>query len=66
MEFGVSPFPETRRAMVDRARLFDVPTFRWLPARRTLTARYAIVLQAADRVPESLGWPARSSVRVER
>ena len=54
MEFGVSPFPETRRAMVGRARLFDVPTFRWLPARRTLTARYAIVLQAADRVPESL------------
>jgi hypothetical protein len=66
MEFGVSPFPETRRAMVDRARLFGVPTFRWLPARRTLTARYAIVLHAADRVPESLGWPARSSVRVER
>ena len=53
MEFGVSPFPEMRRAMVDRARLFDVPTFRWLPARRTLTARYAIALQAADRVPES-------------
>jgi len=63
MEFGVSPFPETRRAMVDRARLFDVPTFRWLPARRTLTARYAIVLQAADRVPESLGWPAHSRLQ---
>jgi len=53
MEFGVSPFPETRRAMVDRARLFDVPTFRWLPARRSLATRYAIVLQAVDRVPES-------------
>jgi hypothetical protein len=66
MEFGVSPFPESRRAMVDRGRLFDVPTFRWLPAQRTLTARYAIVLRAADRVPESLGWPARSSVRVGR
>jgi hypothetical protein len=66
LEFGVSPFPETRRAMVDRARLFDVPTFRWLPARRTLTARYAIVLHAADQVPESLGWPARSAGRVGR
>ncbi len=60
MEFGVSPFPESRRAMVDRARLFDVPTFRWLPARRTLAARYAIVLEATDRVPESLGWPNRT------
>jgi hypothetical protein len=57
MEFGVSPFPETRRAMVDRGRLFDVPTYRWLPARRTLTARYAIVVQAAERVPETLTWP---------
>ena len=57
MEFGVSPFPESRRAMVDRARLFDVPTFRWLPAGRTVTARYAIILEAADRVPESLEWP---------
>jgi len=66
MEFGVSPFPESRRAMVDRARLFDVPTFRWLPARRRLTARYAIVMESADRVPESLGWPAREGVRVER
>ena len=26
MEFGVSPFPETRRAMVERGRLFDTPT----------------------------------------
>ena len=64
MEFGVSPFPESRRAMVDRASLFDVPTFRWLPARRTLTARYAIVLEKSDRVPESLDWPARTRVRV--
>ena len=33
LEFGVSPFPETRRAMVERGRLFDTPTFRWIPAR---------------------------------
>ena len=59
MEFGVSPFPETRRAMVDRRRLFDAPTYRWLPARGMLTARYAIVVRAADCVPESLGWPDR-------
>ena len=66
MEFGVSPFPESRRAMVDRARLFDVPTFRWLPARRTLTARYTISLEATTRVPESLGWPIRTGASVGR
>ena len=25
MEFGVSPFPESRRKMIDRGRLFGVP-----------------------------------------
>jgi hypothetical protein len=57
MEFGVSPFPESRRAMVERARLFDVPTYRWLPANGRLEARYSIVLQQADTVPQTLGWP---------
>jgi hypothetical protein len=54
MEFGVSPFPETRRAMVDRSRLFDTPTFRWLPANGALEASYAIVLEPAERVPDTL------------
>jgi hypothetical protein len=57
MEFGVSPFPETRRAMVDRVRMFDAPTYRWLPAKSGLDAIYWIVLQTADRIPESLDWP---------
>ena len=39
VEFGVSPFPESRREMVERGRLFGQPTFRWLPARRTLEVR---------------------------
>ena len=38
MEFGVSPFPETRRQMVDRGSLFDVPTYRWLPAKGRVKA----------------------------
>ena len=54
MEFGVSPFPESRRAMVDRGRLFDTPTYRWLPANGSLTAAYWIILRHADRIPESL------------
>ncbi len=40
MEFGVSPMPETRRAMVERGRLFGVPGFRWIPARRRVSVRY--------------------------
>ncbi|HET8548510.1 MAG TPA: hypothetical protein VFL57_10920 [Bryobacteraceae bacterium] len=40
MEFGVSPYPESRRAMIDRGKLFGVPAYRWLPARRSLTVEY--------------------------
>jgi hypothetical protein len=57
MEFGVSPFPETRRAMVDRGTMFETPAYRWLPANGSLEAHYWIVLQTTDRIPESLEWP---------
>ena len=57
MEFGVSPFPETRRAMVDRGRLFDVPGYRWLPAKGRLEAAYWAVARTAESVPEALEWP---------
>ena len=40
MEFGVSPFPESRRQMIDRGRMFDVPTYRWIPARSAVTVEY--------------------------
>ena len=53
LEFGVSPFPETRRAMIDRGRLFGVPTFRWLPARRTVEIGYRVAIQAATAMPEA-------------
>lgn len=52
MEFGVSPMPETRRQMVERGRLFDTPTFRWIPARRSIEVEYSAVLQRADTIPE--------------
>lgn len=58
MEFGVSPFPESRREMVDRGRLFDTPTYRWLPARGRLEAEYWVVLQSAQSIPKSIVWPA--------
>lgn len=57
MEFGVSPFPETRREMIERQRLFDVPTFRWIAAASRVTVEYWIVAAVADTVPETLGWP---------
>jgi hypothetical protein len=47
MEFGVSPFPETRRQMVDRGKLFGVPAYRWLPARARLEARYSASVTAS-------------------
>jgi hypothetical protein len=58
MEFGVSPMPESRREMIDRHRLFDVPTYRWLPARSRLEVEYWAVAQSAEFIPESIGWPA--------
>jgi hypothetical protein len=58
MEFGVSPFPETRRATVDRGRLFDTPTYRWLPANSYAEAAYWIVLESAAGIPESIDAPA--------
>jgi hypothetical protein len=57
MEFGVSPFPETRREMIDRNRLLDMPTYKWINARGCLEAEYWISSQVADTVPESLNWP---------
>jgi hypothetical protein len=57
MEFGVSPFPESRRAMVERVRLLDTPTFRWMPANGRLDAEYCIVSRAAETIPEKLDWP---------
>lgn len=53
-EFGVSPMPETRRQMIERGRLFGVPTYRWIPARRRVTAEYRAMLFPADAIPEAL------------
>jgi hypothetical protein len=57
MEFGASPFPETRRAMVNRGQLFDTPTFRWLPANGTLETTYWIVLRSQTVIPDHISPP---------
>jgi len=59
MEFGVSPFPETRREMIERNRLMDAPTYKWIPAHACLDAEYWISSKFAEAIPESLRWPER-------
>ena len=50
MEFGVSPVPETRRAMIERGKLFGVPGYRWVPAKSAIEAEYRIVARLAEGV----------------
>jgi hypothetical protein len=57
MEFGVSPFAESRRQMIDRGRMFGVPTYRWIPARTRVEVEYWIVAQHTSRAPAVLEWP---------
>jgi len=57
MEFGVSPFPESRRQMIDRGSLFNVPTYRWIPAKTRVAVEYWIVTREADAVPDVLEFP---------
>jgi hypothetical protein len=57
MEFGVSPMPETRDAMVRRGSLFGVPTFVRIASGSSLAVEYYVLLQRAGVIPESIGWP---------
>ena len=57
MEFGVSPFPESRREMIERGPVFDTPTFRWIPAASRLSVEYWVVARAADTIPDKLEFP---------
>lgn len=57
MEFGVSPFPESRRKMIERGRMFGVPTYRWIPARSRVEVEYWILAPQVDAIPEHLDWP---------
>ena len=58
MEFGVSPMPESRRAMIDRGRLLDAPAYRWLPAKATLSVEYRAAACSAETVPENMPFGA--------
>jgi hypothetical protein len=47
-EFGVSPFPETRRQSIDRGQLFGAPAYRWLPARGRLEVQYSAAFEGGE------------------
>jgi hypothetical protein len=53
MEFGVSPVPETREAMVQRESLFGVPTFRRIAPGQSIAVEYYAITQRAKAIPES-------------
>jgi hypothetical protein len=57
MEFGVSPMPETRDAMVQRGTLFGVPTFRPIAAGASIAVEYCALVQPAAVIPDSIVWP---------
>ena len=53
MEFGVSPFPETRDEMIARDRLFGAPCGRRIAGGATVDVTYCAVLRPARANPES-------------
>jgi hypothetical protein len=54
MEFGASPMPETRRAMISRNGLFGEQGYRWLPARRKVTVEYCAFIGRASGIPDDV------------
>jgi hypothetical protein len=58
MEFSASPMPESRRQMIERGSMFGVPGYRWIPAKSTVHTEYWAILEPAEKVPETVSWPA--------
>lgn len=54
VEFGVSPFAEGRRKMVERGSLFGIPTYRWLAANSTATVEYLAFARRSAEMPEKI------------
>jgi hypothetical protein len=51
-EFGVSPFPESRREMIGRRPVFATPGYRWLPALGSAHVMYEAFLHQATKLAE--------------
>ncbi|HLJ88860.1 MAG TPA: hypothetical protein VKZ53_18720 [Candidatus Angelobacter sp.] len=64
MEFGASPFPEPRRRMIDRNKMFGVPCYRWIPAKSKVTVSYCAFITKAERIAEDVVWDGGDGVRL--
>lgn len=53
MEFGVSPFPEPRKDMIERQSLFDTPCYCWIEARGNLRTSYSAAIARTPAIPET-------------
>lgn len=51
MEFGVSPFPESRRHMIERGSFQGHPAYKWIPAHTAVTAEYYAEVIKAESMP---------------
>jgi hypothetical protein len=51
MEFGTSPFPESRRKMIERNAMFGAPCYRWVPAKTPLHVDYYAFITTAKSIP---------------
>lgn len=63
MEFGASPFPESRRAMIERGSLFSVPGYRWLPAMKSATVDYCAFAVTRESIPDDVEWDGLTGLR---
>ncbi len=54
VEFGASPFAEGRRGVVDRGSLCGVQTYRWLPAKSSVTVDYVAFAFQSGETPDLL------------
>ena len=56
MEFGVSPFPEPRRKMIERQQLFGTPCYRWVAAKSLVNVEYCAFVKDATTMPHDVAW----------
>jgi hypothetical protein len=54
MEFGVSPFPEPRRQMIDRGTLWDTACYRWVGGKKRIGVAYYAAIARTSSIPETL------------
>jgi hypothetical protein len=62
MEFGASPFPESRRQMIERGKLFSMPGYRWLPAMKSAIVEYCAFAITRASIPDNVEWDGETGL----